>query len=244
MSRGSPRALVVAAALVAGGLGAVIVVQPAWWTALVSGPTPIEHTVVRGDTLSKLARAHGTTVADLQEWNGLTSDRIDVGQVLVVGWTGDAPASPETVSPKTTSRRSSSASKRTAVAPSSKPVTAGSLTLPAEKACLSGPTLEGGGDELELAASQGLSRAQVSTAMRAFLPKLQRCIDDDWPEGTLRLSITVACTGRVKTVQVDDSGGLDAALVACATDTLRYAPFPAHDLPDGDTFGYPVVFSR
>ena len=62
--------------------------------------------------------------------------------------------------------------------------------------------------------------------------------------GTLGLSITVACTGRVATVRVTDDGGLDASLVSCITDTLRYAPFPAHDLPDGETFGYPMVFSQ
>jgi len=80
--------------------------------------------------------------------------------------------------------------------------------------------------------------------MNAFLPTLQRCITDEWPSGTLNLSITVACTGRVAGVRVQDDGGLDTTLVSCVADTLRYAPFPAHDLPDGETFGYPMVFSQ
>ena len=41
-------------------------------------------TVVKGDTLSKLARANGVTVAQLKEWNGLSSDTIEIGQVLAL----------------------------------------------------------------------------------------------------------------------------------------------------------------
>jgi LysM repeat protein len=41
-------------------------------------------TVVKGDTLSKLARANGVTVAQLKEWNELSSDTIEIGQVLVL----------------------------------------------------------------------------------------------------------------------------------------------------------------
>jgi hypothetical protein len=33
-------------------------------------------------------------------------------------------------------------------------------------------------------------------------------------------------------------------VAACLRDTLRYAPFPAHDMPDGYTFGYRVNLSR
>ena len=53
-----------------------------------------------------------------------------------------------------------------------------------------------------------------------------------------------AATGGLAQVRVQDDGGLDASLVTCVSDTLRYAPFPAHDLPDGETFGYPMVFSQ
>jgi len=38
--------------------------------------------VKRGDTLNKIARAHGTTVKAVKAANGLTSDRIAVGRVL------------------------------------------------------------------------------------------------------------------------------------------------------------------
>ena len=78
--------------------------------------------------------------------------------------------------------------------------------------------------------------------MDAFLPTLGRCVDGAWPEGTVRTEITVACTGRVDTVRVLDGGGLDPDFVACVQDTLHYADFPAHELPDGDTFRFPARF--
>jgi lipoprotein NlpD len=47
--------------------------------------TPQTHTVVAGDTLSKIAAQFGVTVADLVAWNGLANpDSIAVGQVLKV----------------------------------------------------------------------------------------------------------------------------------------------------------------
>lgn len=42
------------------------------------------YTVKRGDTLSRIAKAHGTTVKALMLANGLTSDRIAVGKTLTV----------------------------------------------------------------------------------------------------------------------------------------------------------------
>ncbi|SDK37042.1 glucosaminidase domain-containing protein, partial [Alkalibacterium thalassium] len=43
------------------------------------------HTVVRGDTLSHIAVANNTTVANLRRLNNLSSDVIQIGQRLVVG---------------------------------------------------------------------------------------------------------------------------------------------------------------
>jgi peptidoglycan endopeptidase LytE len=40
------------------------------------------YTVKSGDTLSRIARQHGTTVAALKELNGLTLDSIKAGQKL------------------------------------------------------------------------------------------------------------------------------------------------------------------
>ncbi|MCY4188377.1 MAG: LysM peptidoglycan-binding domain-containing protein, partial [Bryobacterales bacterium] len=52
-------------------------------TAAPGGPRTYQ--VVRGDSLERIARRHGTTVASLQRWNGLTNSRIYPGQKLVVG---------------------------------------------------------------------------------------------------------------------------------------------------------------
>jgi len=46
---------------------------------------PRIHVVVRGDTLSRLARVYGTTVGQIRLWNNLKSDLIYVGQRLIVG---------------------------------------------------------------------------------------------------------------------------------------------------------------
>lgn len=43
---------------------------------------PTVHTVEKGDTLWDLARAYGTTVANLKSWNGLKSDVLEIGQKL------------------------------------------------------------------------------------------------------------------------------------------------------------------
>ena len=44
--------------------------------------------VVRGNTLSGLARTHHVTVSQLKSWNGLSGDGLEVGQVLALGETG------------------------------------------------------------------------------------------------------------------------------------------------------------
>lgn len=58
---------------------------------LLAGETT--YTVRRGDTLSEIARRHGTTVAALRQRNRLKGDRILVGQKLVLpGGVATAPA--------------------------------------------------------------------------------------------------------------------------------------------------------
>lgn len=44
----------------------------------------VEVVVKRGDFLEKIARSNGTTVGEVKRINHLTSDRIDIGQVLLV----------------------------------------------------------------------------------------------------------------------------------------------------------------
>jgi LysM repeat protein len=47
-------------------------------------PSPVYHVVRRGDTLSGIARQHGSTVAAIKAANGLRSDTIYVGQRLLI----------------------------------------------------------------------------------------------------------------------------------------------------------------
>jgi LysM repeat protein len=48
-------------------------------------PTPLTYTVRSGDTLSRIASQHGTTVAAIVELNGITDpSRLRIGQVLLI----------------------------------------------------------------------------------------------------------------------------------------------------------------
>lgn len=56
-------------------------VKPA--TPSTSGkPATSSHTVVKGDTLSKIAKLYNVTIKDIMDWNKLEKDIIFVGQVL------------------------------------------------------------------------------------------------------------------------------------------------------------------
>ncbi|MFF5993816.1 LysM peptidoglycan-binding domain-containing protein [Lysinibacillus sp. KU-BSD001] len=46
------------------------------------------YTVVKGDNLTKIAIKNKTTVANLKEWNGLTSDKIAINQQLIIRQVG------------------------------------------------------------------------------------------------------------------------------------------------------------
>lgn len=195
---------------------------------------PMRYTVVRGDTLTRIARQHKVELSALRTSNGISGDLIEVGQVLLIPGEGSAPTSSEP------SRRFRSGS-----APQD-PATkafAAAQHMPPLQACLAAPTLNGpAGEEPEMVASRGLTRAQILAAMQRALKQTTRCVPGAWPTGVIDLQIEVACTGRVARVSVSDSGGMDAGLVACVKDTLRYTGFPAHDMPDGFSFGYPMRF--
>ena len=53
-------------------------------TLLASLDTPIRYTIVRGDTLSKIAQRYGVTSKTLRSMNGLRSDKIKIGQTLMI----------------------------------------------------------------------------------------------------------------------------------------------------------------
>jgi len=58
-------------------------------TATGGGNTrSVRYTVRRGDTLTGIARSHRISISDLRRWNGLSSDRINIGRRLRVSAPG------------------------------------------------------------------------------------------------------------------------------------------------------------
>lgn len=55
----------------------------------------IEVVVKRGDALEKIARANRTTVREIRALNGLTNDRLDIGQVLLLPLKGEKKSEPK-----------------------------------------------------------------------------------------------------------------------------------------------------
>jgi len=212
-------------------LGAGLVLGVLW---LNRGLQPFDYVVVRGDTLGRIATAHGVSVDQLMSWNGLEGDLIQVGQVLWIHAAGDTTLAAVGSQPTARSVRSTPGS-----------AAAGTRTLPPARPCLPPPDPDAliDGDEPAYLASLGLSQAQVEAAMAVAVSDLYGCVPSgEQPSGVLGLSIDVACSGQVSAVRVLDDDGLASALVDCVTDSLRYTAFPAHDLPDGFGFHYPVSF--
>lgn len=178
-----------------------------------------------------------------------TAAKVLIGGLLLGGigagaWvaTRPPPPSPEAPAKKTTAKHHR-AKKAKATSLQAGAGDDNHLTMPVPKACLSGPTEVGASDAPEMAASTGLSDTDVRAALSAFSPHLVSCFGDA-PEGTALLSVTVGCDGRVSNVVADDDGGFPSTVLSCVQDRLRYAAFPAHDMPDGFTFSWPLRWSR
>ena len=207
-----------------------------WLFALWLGcqPKPVEYSVVRGDTLSKIAAAHGVTVDELRSWNGIEGDLIEVGQVLLIH-TGEPP---QVTSKSSSSKPRKGGSKKSSPSASS---SSSGLRMPTPEPCVAFDADPG---EEGMVAPGGLDRHQVKPALDAVLPHALECPTED---GTTDLrvvfDITVGCDGVVKSVSVSDEGMASEAWLACAADVLRHADFPAHDMPDGMSFSYPVTVS-
>ncbi|MEY9980550.1 LysM peptidoglycan-binding domain-containing protein [Lysinibacillus sp. RC79] len=56
-------------------------------------PTTVSHTVVKGDSLSKIAKQYNVTIKEIKDWNGLTTDNIFIGQVLKLSPVASVPES-------------------------------------------------------------------------------------------------------------------------------------------------------
>lgn len=118
------------------------------------------------------------------------------------------------------------------------------LSKPAAKRCLSQPSGANLGDN-GVAAGQGLTTTQIKSVLTAFVRQTRACI----PSGTsgrftVRVELDVGCNGVVAGSRVvSASPSVPDALSRCVADTLHFASFPAHDLPDGATFQYPINFA-
>lgn len=67
-------------------------------------PTPVYHKVRSGETLSTIARKYSTTVKNIKRWTGIKSDKLRIGQRLIVGWSNGVPPA------KSSAKKSSDAS--------------------------------------------------------------------------------------------------------------------------------------
>ena len=118
------------------------------------------------------------------------------------------------------------------------------LRMPEPQACLAGAVSEGQADEdgFSMSGSAGLSADQVNFAVRSFQKQTLRCRDGRVASGQVILDVTVGCDGRVAAVEVlSDETGSDG-FAHCVARVFGYAPFPAHDLPDGANFGLPLRY--
>ncbi len=194
-------------------------------------PQVTEYIVVRGDSLSVIAHNHGVTVDQLRAWNDLDGDGLEIGQVIRIEVAIAAPASP-----------AKAGGPRRAATSKSVPTEAGEAPLPSPRAkkCIPPPTGDGLADEGAVA-SAGLDRGRVKAGMDSIIGYTLRCVPPR--SGTIETEITVGCNGLVSDVRVLDAGPYDAAVGACVQDTLKHGEFDAHQLPDGMTFRYPLVFN-
>jgi hypothetical protein len=122
------------------------------------------------------------------------------------------------------------------------PVRAPRLATPAPKRCLAGPS----GSDLDdygMVTAKGLSERQIRSTLDAFVHHTSACVPAGSSGGlTVTTEITVGCDGRVSRVDIVGSGGAPAPVTACIAETLSKASFPAHDLPDGMSFVYPISY--
>ena len=210
-----------------------------WLASKPDQPAFASYTVVKGDTLFLIARDQGVSVEQLREWNGIEGDLIEVGQVIRIGPAGtESPPAPQWKG-----ARSNGGSE----APAPEAVDGfDPLVMPSPKPCLEGPSLEGIADVDEaMVGNAGLSPNEIKAAMNGFLPETLRCLADvpDRPTQTLVMEVTVACSGVVEHIAVTHHGDWTPEVASCVTRVLTHTPFPAHDLPNGEIFQFPLTFT-
>jgi LysM repeat protein len=233
------RALIVAAVCLSGlfaiGGGVAVYLQ-------MAGESAQSYEVIRGDTLFEIAQVHGVTVEDLRTWNDLQGDLIEVGQVLLIWPAGD---DSEILAATPTPKGKRHAPVAGAISGTAETEDVVKLTMPKALTCLEGPSLDDLDTDQAMAASEGLSYGAIRDAMNGFVSNTLPCLSEvsQTPSQTLLLEISVGCDGRVSDVRVLDHGDWSSEVASCVTDVISYTPFPAHDLPDGEVFQFPLKFT-
>jgi TPR repeat protein len=84
----------------------------------------------------------------------------------------------------------------------------------------------------------GLTTSAISLGMNRVLPSISWCFAQEL--GNLEATLTIGCDGLVQNVEAYDGSGLAPTAIACIMDTLYYASFAPHDVPDGQVVAMAV----
>ncbi|MEN0068073.1 MAG: hypothetical protein AAGA48_38450 [Myxococcota bacterium] len=93
--------------------------------------------------------------------------------------------------------------------------------------------------------AEGPSPEALRERLRAATPRFMPCLapSADAPQETLRLQLTVDCSGSLSGVEVVEAGDWPDHVVSCTRASLAGARFPAHGLIDGFAFDFPVRYT-
>ena len=123
------------------------------------------------------------------------------------------------------------------------PIRTPRLSMPSAKRCLAQSTRRNVA-EGDVYGGKGLSSSQIKSSLNKTLGYTRRCM----PAGTkgkfqVIVELTVGCDGRVKNTFTINGGGAPKPVTACIETVLSRTGFPAHDIPDGQSFQYPINYS-
>jgi hypothetical protein len=114
-------------------------------------------------------------------------------------------------------------------------------TIPAED-----PAEAGASDDEPVESGVALDASSVRQVIRSLSPAFRKCFDDALAEdprsdGSLRVTVHIAPTGDVSSVETTRSGNLSPAVGSCVAAKVRGAKFPASGAPTSVSF--PVTFA-
>ncbi len=123
-----------------------------------------------------------------------------------------------------------------------KPIRAPRMSKPAAKRCLLGPSATM--DDKGMVTNHGLDAHQINIGMGRIARYTMRCFPSG-TEGTYQVNVEVkvGCNGLVDNVYTIGAGSVPGNVTQCIEQTLGYASFSAHSVPDGMSFQYPLKFS-